>query len=56
MAIKAVEKMDCTVEKVCVILDRDGNGRELFARRGYPFEALLETTKDGDIKIVAPNT
>jgi orotate phosphoribosyltransferase len=56
MAIKAVEKMDCTVEKVCVILDRDGNGRELFARRGYPFEALLETTKDGEIKIVAPNT
>ena len=55
-AISAVEGMDCTVEKVCVILDRDGHGRDLFARKGYSFEAILETTTDGEIKIVAPNT
>ncbi len=54
MAIKAVEDIGCTVEKISVILDRDGSGRELFAQRGYHFEALLETTSDGGIKIVAP--
>ena len=53
MAIKAVEGMGCTVEKISVILDRDGSGRELFTQRGYCFEALLETTSDGRIKIVA---
>jgi len=54
MAIKAVEDMDCTVEKICVILDRDGGGREMFGQRGYRFQALLETTSDGKIKIVVP--
>ena len=49
LAIDAVEKAECEVVKVIVILDRHEGGSEEVRRRGYDFAALLEANESGEV-------
>ncbi len=51
-AIKAVETEGCRVVKVLAILDRHEGGGDELRRRGYDFQALLETGERGEIRPV----
>ena len=50
-AIRAVEKLGCTVMKVMTVLDRHQGGSEEIRRRGYEYVALLEPDSEGNIRV-----
>ena len=50
-AIEAAEDAGCTVVKVLAILDRHQGGSEELIRRGYDFQALLEASPEGQVRV-----
>lgn len=53
-AIHAAEEAGCRVAKVMTILDRKEGGSDELRRQGYEFEALLEATPQGEVRVVGP--
>ncbi len=51
--IEAVEKLDCKVVKVIVILDRDQGGSAKIGEMGYDFVALLKADASGKIQALS---
>lgn len=50
-AIRAVEKLGCTVIKVMTVLDRHQGGSEEIKLRGYEYVSLLEPDVEGNIRV-----
>ena len=53
-AITAAEREGCTVAKVIALVDRRQGGSDEIKARGYDFVALMESTPEGEVRVVQP--